>query len=253
MLIKNLSLMNQNSPFKKVKLTRGYKQVAHQIQQAIVDQHLKPGDKLPPQSALIETFQVSKFTLMGALRLLEQSGLVYTKHGALGGTFVSEIDTEAFTASLKLLISLKKVTLEELAEVRLTVEGRVAYWAAKRRRPKDLKRLRELLNNMEQLLALDHPMEEMIHMDMAFHLAIARSSHNELYVALMETINECFLDETFSYIPVGNERRIYTDHAKIFRAIHAKKTDAAEKAVRDHITYFKKLIIHNLRPELRKG
>lgn len=239
-------MIKKNPLFKKIELTRGYKEVVQQIQQAIIDQHLKPGDKLPPQNELMETFQVSKFTLLGALRLLEQSGLVYTKHGATGGTFVSEMNTTPFSESLKLLVSMKKITLQELAEFRLTIEGRVAYWAAKKRRLKDIKKMKDLLNTMEFLLASNSSMEEMIRKDMEFHLAIAGASHNNLYLALMETINECFLGEAFSFIPSGNERKIYTDHLKIFKSIHAKEADAAEKTVKDHITSFNKLIIQNL-------
>lgn len=242
-------MSKENPPFKKVTPSPSYKEVAQQIQHAIIDQHLKPGDKLPRQNELMETFQVSKFTLIAAFRFLEQAGLVYTKHGATGGTFVSEMNTEPFTESLKLLISMKKITLDELAEFRQPIEGWAAYLAAKKRDSKDLDRMRQLLNTMEQLLASSHSREEMIHMDQAFHLAIAEASHNRLCLALMETINQCFLPEAFSYIPPGNEARIYADHIRIYRAIHAKKASLAEKGVKNHITYFKKLIIQNFRKE----
>jgi DNA-binding FadR family transcriptional regulator len=128
---------DETALFNKVQLTRSYEEVARQIQQAITDDRLKPGEKLPSQKDLMDMFQVSKFTIMGALRLLEQWGLVYTKHGATGGSFVSESNTEAFSESLKLLVSMQRVTLEELAELRLTIEGQAAYWAAKRRQPDD--------------------------------------------------------------------------------------------------------------------
>jgi GntR family transcriptional repressor for pyruvate dehydrogenase complex len=246
-------MIRKNHSFKKVKLTRGYKEVAQQIKQAIIDQHWRPGDKLPPQNELMQAFQVSKFTLMGALRILEQSGLVYTKHGATGGTFISEMNTEAFSESLKLLISMKKITLDQLAEFRLTMEGRVAYLAAKRRRSKDIQKLKDLLDNMAHLLASNAPMEEMIRMDMEFHLAIAAATYNNLYLALMETINECFLDEAFSFIPSGNERKIYTDHLKIFKSLLAKEAGAAEKAVKSHITFFERLIIRNSRKRGPQG
>ena len=237
-----------NAPlFTKVQPTRSYEEVARQIQQAIIEQRLKPGEKLPSQKELMDMFQVSKFTIMGALRLLEQWGLAYTKHGATGGTFVSETNTAAFSESLRLLVSMRRVTLDELAELRLTIEGRAAHWAAKRRQPEDLRKMGTLLNRMKRLLVQKRPMEEMIPIDTSFHLAIAEASHNSLYLALMETINACFLEKVFSVIPQGNQEEDYTDLVKVFEAIKAGKASVAKRVVKQHIARFNKIIVRSLR------
>jgi DNA-binding FadR family transcriptional regulator len=237
----------EDSLFNKVQLTRSYEEVARQIQRAIVDQRLKPGEKLPSQKELVDMFQVSKFTIMGALRLLEQWGLVYTKYGATGGTFVSESNTEAFSESLKLLVNMQRVTLEELAELRLTIEGRAAYWAAKRRSPEDIKKMEDLLGRMAQLLALGSPMEEMIPLDMAFHLVIGEASQNSLFLAIMEAINACFLERAFSFIPQGNQEEDYNNLINILSAIKAGDARVARRLVREHIARFDKLIVRGFR------
>ncbi|NIO04675.1 MAG: FCD domain-containing protein [Proteobacteria bacterium] len=236
-------MSKESSLFNKVQLTRSYEEVARQIQQAITDQRLKPGEKLPSQRELMDMFQVSKFTIMGALRLLEQWGLVYTKYGATGGTFVSESNTVAFSESLKLLVSMRRVTLEELAELRLTIEGRAAYWAAKRRRPEDIKKMELILDKMGRLLALNRPMEEMIPLDMSFHLVIGEASHNGLFLAIMEAINACFLEKAFSFIPQGKQEEDYGDLRNVLEAIRAGDARLARKIVRQHIARFNKLIV----------
>jgi GntR family transcriptional repressor for pyruvate dehydrogenase complex len=238
---------DETALFNKVQLTRSYEEVARQIQQAITDDRLKPGEKLPSQKDLMDMFQVSKFTIMGALRLLEQWGLVYTKHGATGGSFVSESNTEAFSESLKLLVSMQRVTLEELAELRLTIEGQAAYWAAKRRQPDDIKRMEEILEEMSRLLSLNRPMEEIIPLDMAFHLLIGQASHNSLFLAIMEAINACFLERVFSFIPQGNQEEDYTDLADILEAIKAGDAKRARRVVRKHIARFNRLIVRSFR------
>jgi len=236
-------MADEGALFNKVQLTRSYEEVARQIQQAIIDRRLKPGEKLPSQRELIDMFQVSKFTIMGALRLLEQWGLVYTKYGATGGTFVSESNTAAFSESLRLLVSMRRVTLEELAELRLTIEGRAAYWAAKRRNRRDMKKMEEILDRMGQLLALNRTMEEIIPLDMAFHLAIGEASHNGLFVAIMEAIHACFLEQAFSFIPHGKEKADYNDLSAVLRAIKIRDASVARKVVRDHIVRFNRLIV----------
>jgi GntR family transcriptional regulator, transcriptional repressor for pyruvate dehydrogenase complex len=48
----------------------------------------KPGDKLPPEAAIMETYGVSRTAVREAISQLQAGGLVQTRHGI--GTFVLE-------------------------------------------------------------------------------------------------------------------------------------------------------------------
>ena len=241
-------MIAKSHPFKEVRHIRGAEEVAAQIQQAIVGQDLAVGDKLPSQRELSGVFNVSVSTVVSALRLLEQSGLVYTKRGATGGSFVSEMNTQAFTESLRVLLGRKKVTMEELAEFRILVEGKAAYWAAERRKDEDLKFMLSLLDNMREMLVSNSALESFLRLDMSFHLAIGKASGNSLATALIEIFNQCFLEEAFSFIPAGEQARIHDDLTKICEAIQAGKGQLAEKLVEDHILYFSALILRGVNP-----
>jgi len=55
---------------------------------ALIDeQGLKPGDQLPTEAELTRRFQISRPALREALKLLEQGGAIYVRHGK--GRFVS--------------------------------------------------------------------------------------------------------------------------------------------------------------------
>ncbi|MXQ10095.1 GntR family transcriptional regulator [Microvirga makkahensis] len=55
---------------------------------ALIGAHgLKPGDQLPTEAELTRRFQISRPALREALKLLEQDGAIYVKHGK--GRFVS--------------------------------------------------------------------------------------------------------------------------------------------------------------------
>ncbi|SCY71369.1 GntR family transcriptional regulator [Microvirga guangxiensis] len=55
---------------------------------ALIDeQGLKPGDQLPTEAELTRKFQISRPALREALKLMEQDGAIYVKHGK--GRFVS--------------------------------------------------------------------------------------------------------------------------------------------------------------------
>jgi len=62
-------------------------QLRDAISTLIEEQGLKPGDQLPTEAELTRKFQISRPALREALKLLEQDGAIYVKHGK--GRFVS--------------------------------------------------------------------------------------------------------------------------------------------------------------------
>ena len=78
--------------FEAAKSNKISAQIVEQIRKAIFEGNLKPGDKLPSEKELLDTFQVSRATLREALRSLEVLGFLEIKKGASGGAFVVEMD-----------------------------------------------------------------------------------------------------------------------------------------------------------------
>jgi GntR family transcriptional regulator len=62
-------------------------QLRDAISSLIEQQSLQPGDQLPTEAELTRQFQISRPALREALKLLEQDGTIYVKHGK--GRFVS--------------------------------------------------------------------------------------------------------------------------------------------------------------------
>jgi GntR family transcriptional regulator len=62
-------------------------QLRDAISALIEEQGLRPGDQLPTEAELTRKFQISRPALREALKLLEQDGAIYVKHGK--GRFVS--------------------------------------------------------------------------------------------------------------------------------------------------------------------
>ena len=78
--------------FKKIKNRRVFEVIASQVRDAILDGTLKPGEKLPPEVQLAESFGVGRPAVREALRTLEIAGLVTVRHGKEGGP-ISRIGT----------------------------------------------------------------------------------------------------------------------------------------------------------------
>jgi GntR family transcriptional regulator len=71
-----------------------YARIIDQIEQAIADGELAPGDRLPPERALAEEHGVSRMTVRQALQALESRGLLRRAIGRNGGSFVERPKVE---------------------------------------------------------------------------------------------------------------------------------------------------------------
>ena len=67
-----------------------YVQIKNYIREKIETGELKKGDKIPPEELLCEKFNVSKITVIRALRDLVNEGIIFRKQGK--GSFVKEPD-----------------------------------------------------------------------------------------------------------------------------------------------------------------
>ncbi|WP_344977249.1 GntR family transcriptional regulator [Streptosporangium fragile] len=56
-------------------------QVRDRLRTLVVEEGLRPGDKLPSENDLIARFNVGRTSVREALKLLEQEGLIQTRHG----------------------------------------------------------------------------------------------------------------------------------------------------------------------------
>jgi GntR family transcriptional regulator len=67
-----------------------YAQIVSEVEQAIADGRLAPGDRLPPERELAAEHGVSRMTVRQALQTLESRGLLRRSIGRSGGSFVAQ-------------------------------------------------------------------------------------------------------------------------------------------------------------------
>ena len=174
----------------KIKPSTAYHKVADRIENVIISGRIKPDEKLPNERELTKMLGTSRRTLREGLRILEERGMIEIRLGSKGGVFVKDIGMERVGDSLGLLISLKKVSLRELAEFRGDVEGIVAQRAARNRSTEDLILLQELIKEGEKLVE-KRPINRsaILDLDRKMHIALAKISGNIIYETILKTIH----------------------------------------------------------------
>lgn len=208
--------------------------VSDQIQKLIVENHLKLGDRLPAERDLALQLGVSRTVVREAVRSLAAKGLVHVSQGR-GGTTVSHPSAKSMTTSMALFLRVGQPQLdyEKLIEVRRVLEIEIAGLAAQRRNDEDLQRLSD---NLREFAKVSDDREQFARSDTAFHAALARATHNELFALLLDSISEVMVEgRRLGFDVPGTAARAYRYHSAIFQQVKAGNVEGARKAMRDHL------------------
>jgi GntR family transcriptional repressor for pyruvate dehydrogenase complex len=231
--------------FRKTRQNRIFQDVVDQIQDAILQGTLNPGDKLPPERELTEMFGASRGTLREALRILEQKGLITIKTGVAGGAVVNALSTDQMSESLDLLIRYQKVSLKDLAEFREGVEGMVAGLAAERAKAEDIAQLEGILERAKTHLehGISH-WDEFIEADNRIHLMLAHIAGNPIYESVLTIVYRNITLYFGKFLP--KEESLMKENCQdLVEIVAAVKSGQAAKAgllVQNHVYRFNQLM-----------
>ena len=209
-------------------------QLYGQILEQIVSGVLGEAARLPTETSLCRTFEVSRATVREALARLRADGLVVARQGA--GTFVARRPPQA-------LIQLAEpgdiaATLA-CFEARMALECEAAALAASRRSPNHVARIGSALRGIKAGLDARQPA---ILADAAFHRAIALASENDYIVALLDALHgptarwlHIILTITASHTSAERAQRVYDEHLRIAEAIEGSDAERARMLMRYHL------------------
>ncbi|WP_240453918.1 FadR/GntR family transcriptional regulator [Chachezhania antarctica] len=214
--------------------------MAEEIKDWVVEQGLSAGDRLPGEAALMSRFGMAKGTIREAMRILEAQGLIRTRTGPGGGSFVHEVSSKRAKALLGNYFYFKNLTIADIYQLRRALEPELAATLAGK---VDAKALRALAGHMESYAAPPETLEEerLHHIaSLKFHSLLAEQASNPLLGFVID-----FMAELLSDITVY--RRLYAppnlelwsagrDHQhRLLAAIRDGDTDAARAVMADHM------------------
>ena len=224
--------------FRKPKQKRIYQDLVDQIEIAILDGSLKPGEKLPSERELMEQFEISRNTLREALRVVEHKGLLEIKTGQKGGAIVKEISTEQITESLAFLIRYRRVALSHLTEFREGLEGNIAALAAERARTEDAQRLQTVLEQARNYIESDW--ETFVTLDKKLHMILAQMTGNPVYISVIQMVYDNIHNYYDRFFP--KEPRLlwenFQDLYEIVRAVQEGRATEARELTKSHVRRF---------------
>src|ERR1700678_2353074 len=121
-------------------------EVVLRVSQAIRLGLLADGEHLPPEADFAAQLGVSAMTLREALAILRQQGLVETRRGRTGGTFVRRPTAPQVGLLRDRLGAMTTSALRDLTDEQFAVSGAAAKLAAARASPVSVRRLLTLVD-----------------------------------------------------------------------------------------------------------
>lgn len=206
-------------------------QIIDKLVSMIADGVLKPGDKLPPEPKLMKQFGVGRSSIREAVGALALIGLITVRPGH--GTYVAVSPEHEQTKPIGFMMGIGRDKVRELVEARIELEQVIVKLAAERATEEDIA---EIIDHHNKLKASLKNRRKTIQADLAFHMALAKASHNSVltrFLAEMRQPMKNWMEQKAKY-DWGYDK-VYEQHEAIVKAIEARDWKRAQAAVSDHL------------------
>ncbi len=207
-------------------------EIVQRITEAIHLGLLGDGEQLPVEIELARQFGVAPMTVREALGELRERGLVETRRGRTGGSFVRRPDGPPVAFLTEGLRALAPSQLRDLADEHAAIAGQAARLAAERASAVNVRRL---FSYTEQLAAAA-TLGARIRADTRFHIEVAIAAQSERLtrqeVAMQAEISG------LAWLPLGppvDVAALVGDHHAIAAAIVSADGNRARRLAEQHV------------------
>ncbi len=211
--------------------------IEDELMKYILQKPVEPGQKIPNEFELAQRFGAGRSTIREAVKGLVSRGILEVRRGS--GTYVISTNSiEADPLGFGRIEDKYKLALD-LFEVRLMIEPEIAALACRNASGEELKMLRRLCDETEQLYRSGR---NHISRDIEFHTCIARCSKNQVVETLIPVINTAVY--TFANLThhMLMEETIRT-HRAVTDAVLKRDSVGARCAMMMHLTYNRQTIM----------
>lgn len=205
-----------------------------QLLEQIASSRMEEGRRLPSEAEIGTMFGASRPVVRQALMRLQVDGLVYARKGA--GTFVRTRPPERLTDFAE---PADVASYLRSLEARAALEGEAARLAAVRRTKDQLAAIHKATRALEDALSDGRLGQDA---DLAFHMAVAEATGNELFPRLLGELGDLMrgsMTMALGLTRTGSElrrNRVLGEHRQIADAIAAQDAEGAALYMRYHLT-----------------
>lgn len=221
-------------------MTKKSEKIANEIKRWIVTESLQPGHHLPQEKELIEHFKSAKSTVREAIKILEAQGLVTSRTGPGGGTFVSEISACKATSLLSNFFYFKNLKIQDIYQLRRQLEPEIVASLCGQLSDDDLNQLKGTMTIYSSPVASQAEEYQQRIDELAFHEVLAELCPNPLLsffsqflLELLKNLNTCHDIYNMPNQELFETGRYY--QMALYDALKNSDADGARLLIREHM------------------
>jgi GntR family transcriptional regulator, transcriptional repressor for pyruvate dehydrogenase complex len=214
--------------------------VAEAIKEWVVEQKLQQGDRLPGETELIARFGMAKSTIREAMRILEAQGLIETRTGPGGGSFVGEVTADRAKALLANYFYFRNLSVADIYQLRRVLEPELAASLAGRLTADQLAQLEEIVASYGGPAESAEEERDQHVASLAFHRKLANFSENALLAFVVSFMGRILTDMTvYRRLYDPPNRELYdkglASQTALIAALRDGRADDARTIMRRHM------------------
>lgn len=243
------SRRHQAAPLRAIKRTLRNEEVRLQIEQAIRRGDFAPGERLPSERELVETFGVSRVSVREAIRSLEAVGLVRVHQGR--GAFVTD-RRSGLGEPMARWLDLHRDEVLELLGVRGALDAHAGELAVENASAAQIDSIVSASEAFADAVTRGADTGELVPLDIDFHVAIAEASGNRLLYDLLSDLHSYLAESRYlALVPEGRPAQSASEHALIVEAIQGRDAALARLATNRHIASVREVVAAGMSREAK--
>jgi len=221
----------------KSKKRQNWQDAYNAIQNSILSSTIKPGE-LITEIGMAEQLGIGRTPVREALHKLEQEGLIVTEN----------------QRKRVYILTIKEV--EEIFDIKMSLESSIAGWAAERGDEADLQELSAVIKEMKRIAA-EKPEDEdeeekwfvtWMKKDNQFHDLLFRMANNNKAEQIILNLNKQWHRLKVGILAMeGRIERSVLEHEKITEAILKRDASGAAEAMQAHLNNLKRMLVKLLK------
>lgn len=228
-------MRNDTGKLGRVRRVNLTSQVMDSLKRHIVDNDLRPGDRLPTEKELVCELGVSRNILREALKSLEAVGLIEIRVG--DGMYVCEFDYASVMNHISFAISRTRQQLRHFMQARLVIEVGALQYIMSEVQSADIEELEEIQTRYSAVAST----EQGAHIDLEFHQKLLGISRNPVLSEFGGFLGRFFIEALYF---MGTDRKTptYNAHAELIQSICDRDLPRAEEIMTAHILTWDRIL-----------
>ena len=209
-------------------------EVYNQILSNISNGVWKEGDKLPSENELCKLFNVSRVSIRSAMQRLKDENFILSKQGL--GYFVSDPNAKSLIGIKRPHMFISEKEYIDVLDFRKAIEFSAIDLIVQYAQKEDLEFMKTALDCMYRC---EDNVEEYTKADYNFHLGIIKASGNNVFVSVMEHVEDIFYRYLLSMAKASISGFQYglRNHENIYRALINRNATEAKRIILKSMDY----------------